>query len=134
MRSSIIPLQKQPPEVIIKKRSWKFRNIHRKIPVLESLFNIVADDQDCNVIKKRLQHRCFFVNIAKSLRTPILKIICERLLLPLEEFCNFVYISYGNSHIHTRRLYVASAYLFFKPFVPNTPFLYHLKTSENHRG
>ena len=29
---------------------------------------------------KRLQHRCFPVNIAKFLRTPILKNICERLL------------------------------------------------------
>ena len=28
---------------------------------------------------KRLQHRCFHVNIAKYLRTPVLKNICERL-------------------------------------------------------
>ena len=35
----------------------------------------------CNFIKKRLQHRCFPVNIAKFLRTFILKNICERLLL-----------------------------------------------------
>ena len=34
-----------------------------------------------NFIKKRLQHRCFPVNIAKILKTPILKSICERLLL-----------------------------------------------------
>ena len=27
----------------------------------------------CNFIEKRLQHRCFPVNIAKFLRTPILK-------------------------------------------------------------
>ena len=37
--------------------------------------------KSCNFIKKRLQHRCFLVNIAKFLRTPILKNICERLLL-----------------------------------------------------
>ena len=35
----------------------------------------------CNFIKKRLQHRCFPVNVAKFLRTSILKNICERLLL-----------------------------------------------------
>ena len=35
-------------------------------------------------IKKRLQHRCFPVNIAKFSRTPILKNICER--LPLISF------------------------------------------------
>ena len=32
-----------------------------------------------NFIKKRLQHRCFPMNIAKFLRTPVLKNICERL-------------------------------------------------------
>ena len=37
--------------------------------------------QACNFIKKRLQHRCVPVNIATLLRTPILKNICERLLL-----------------------------------------------------
>ena len=35
--------------------------------------------QLCNFIKTRLQHRCFPVNIAKFLKTPILKNICERL-------------------------------------------------------
>ena len=34
----------------------------------------------CNVIKKRLQHKCFPVNIPKFLRTPILKNICRHLL------------------------------------------------------
>ena len=32
-----------------------------------------------NFIKKRLQLRCFPMNIAKFLRTPVLKNICERL-------------------------------------------------------
>ena len=45
----------------------KFCNIHRKKSVLESLFNKVACHQACNFIKKRLKHRCFPVNIAKSL-------------------------------------------------------------------
>ena len=53
----------------------------RKTPVLESLFDKVAALLACNFIKKRLQHRCFAVNIAKFLRTLILKKICERLLL-----------------------------------------------------
>ena len=33
--------------------------------------------------KKACQHRCFNVNVAKFLRTPILKNICERLLLKI---------------------------------------------------
>ena len=37
----------------------------------------------CNFIKKRLQHRCFPANIGKILKTPILRNICERLLLKI---------------------------------------------------
>ena len=55
--------------------------------MLESLFNKVTGLQTCSVNKKKLQNSCFPVNIAKSLRTPISKIICKRLLLPLEVFC-----------------------------------------------
>ena len=57
-------LQKQPPDVY-KKTSKKFRNIHRKTPVLESYFNKIAGLKACNFIKKKLQHSCFPVNIAK---------------------------------------------------------------------
>ena len=49
--------------------------------MLEPLFNKAAVGQVCNFIKKRLQHRRFPVNIAKFLRRPNLKNICERLLL-----------------------------------------------------
>ena len=37
------------------------------------LFNKVAGLQDCKFIKKRYQHRCFPVNIAKFLRTAFLQ-------------------------------------------------------------
>ena len=37
----------------------------------------------CNFIKKRLQHKCFLLNIAKILRAPILRIIWQQLLLYL---------------------------------------------------
>ena len=46
------------------KFSEKLRNIHRKIPVLESLFNKISGVKACNFTKKRLQHRRFPVNIA----------------------------------------------------------------------
>ena len=68
--------------------------------MLEFLFNKVADLQACNVFKKRHQHGRFSVNIAKSLRTTILKIICERMLLFLEVFWkDFVNISYENASV-----------------------------------
>ena len=69
--------------------------------MLKPLFNKVADVQAYNVVKKRLQNKCFPVNITKSLREPsyfILIIICERLLLPLKVICkDFVDISYENA-------------------------------------
>ena len=49
-------------------------------------FNKNAGLQACNFIENRLQHRCFLVNIAKLLSTPILKNICERLILKVFPF------------------------------------------------
>ena len=49
--------------------------------MLGSLFNKVADLKTCDIIQKRLQHRNFDVNFVKFLETPILKNMCERLLL-----------------------------------------------------
>ena len=64
-----IKVQKQPfVDVLQNRRSSTFRNIHRKIPVYESLFQTAAGQKVCNFIKKILQHRCFAVNIAKFLR------------------------------------------------------------------
>ena len=48
--------------------------------MLESPFNKLAGFKTCNFLKKRLQHRCYPVNIAKFLSTLILMIICEQLL------------------------------------------------------
>ena len=111
MSSSVTPLQKQPPEVFYKKAALKnFVISHRKTPVLESLFNKVADLQP---VKKRLQYRCFPVNIAKSFRAAILKIICERLLLPLELFFkDFVDINYKNASFNILKGSIWLTYLF----------------------
>ena len=52
-------LQNQPFAGILQNKcSQKLRNFHRKVPVLESLFNKVAGLKTCNFIKKRPQHRC----------------------------------------------------------------------------
>ena len=51
------------PEVFCKKRcSEKIRNVHRKTPVLESLFNKIADLRP---------EDCFHVNFAKFFIKPI---------------------------------------------------------------
>ena len=59
----------------------KLLHIHRKTTVSESLFNKFAGLEACNLLKKRLQHRYFAVNIEQFLRTSILKSIYEQLLL-----------------------------------------------------
>ena len=52
--------------------------------MLEYLFDKDAGLQDCNSIKKRLQHRQFPMKIAKFLRTSIFKKICFEEHLPTE--------------------------------------------------
>ena len=64
--------------------SQKYCNIYRNTPVSESLFDKVVAFQACKFIKKRLQHRCFSVNIVKFLRTPILKNTCEHCFCKLQ--------------------------------------------------
>ena len=55
--------------------------------VFESLFNKLAGLKGCNLIKKRLEHRCFPVKFTNFLRTPILNNICKRLLLNISNIC-----------------------------------------------
>ena len=54
--------------MFFKTASYKFHNIHGKRPVLKSLFNKVTGLKVSDFVKKRLQRRCFPVNIAKFLR------------------------------------------------------------------
>ena len=83
----IFKMQRQPPEVIYKKRcSQTFRNAHRKTPVPESLFFIklqASDLRPATVLKKRLWRRCFPVNFKKFLRTPFSQNTSGRLLLKM---------------------------------------------------
>ena len=77
--------QKQPPKASKKKgvlkNSARFTGKH----LCQSLFfNQVAGLRPATLLKKRLWHRRFPVNLAKFLKTPILKSICERLLLVVE--------------------------------------------------
>ena len=67
--------------VLWKNSAKNFPNIHRISLVSESLYKKVACHQACNFIKKRLQQRCFPVNIANFLRTRIWKKTSEWLLL-----------------------------------------------------
>ena len=52
----------------------KLFNTYRKTPVSSLFCNKVAGLRPATFLKKRLQHRCFPVNIAKFLRAPISRI------------------------------------------------------------
>ena len=61
-------LQKQPyVDVLQNRSSKKFRYIHKKTYVLESFLHKSAGLTACSFTWKRLQHRCFLVNVAKFL-------------------------------------------------------------------
>ena len=51
--------------------------------------------QSWNFIKKRLQHRCFPVNVAKFLRTSVLKSTCERLFEHFPTWANNIISNIG---------------------------------------
>ena len=78
----LVWIQKQPPDVFYKKVVLKNFAIFTGKHLCWSFFWIELQTwRSLNFINKRLYHKCFPVNIAKILRTPILKNICERLLL-----------------------------------------------------
>ena len=68
--------------------SWKFRNIHTKTPVLESLFTKVAGLNTCNVVEKRPRHRCF----PRKLKVQRVHVLSKNLLEKLLKY--FWYRSY----------------------------------------
>ena len=72
----------------------KFRQFHRKTPVLESRFNKVAGLKACNFIKKRFQHSCFPVKFAKFIRTPFFKEHFWWLPLPCPALFVVLFLSY----------------------------------------
>ena len=74
--------------------------------MLKFLFNKVAGLQVCIFIKKRLQHRCFPVNIARFLRTPIL-FFCNS---AIETTNNVIYILAEN-FIFSFSIYKIFSYL-----------------------
>ena len=71
----------------LKRCSYDFRIIHKKAHGW-SLFLMKLQLEACNFIKKKLQHRCFSINIAKFIRTHILKNLCEQLLRFIIVFYN----------------------------------------------
>ena len=82
---NVLQEQKQPPEVFCKSDILKsFTIFTEKRLCWSHFFNKVAESsclQHCRFITKKLQLRCFSVNIVNFLRTRIMKNICEELFL-----------------------------------------------------
>ena len=75
-------IQKQPPEVFCKKGILiNFASFTGKHLCHSLFFNKVAGLRSATLLKKRLWHRCFPVNVAKFLRTPFLQSTSRRMLL-----------------------------------------------------
>ena len=89
--------QKQPSEVFIENAALKNFGIFTEKHLCWSLFLIKM--QACNFIKRRLQHGCFPVNIAKFLRTPILKNIYGKAIVKMVR--NY---SYNSISCHVQKL------------------------------
>ena len=100
-----VAFQKQSFADVLQNRcSWKFRKFHRKVVVLESLFNKVAVLTACNFIKNRLQHKCFpeksKIYITKYLRTPFFtdahRVAVSGLCIPIQCKCDVVKTTFLN--------------------------------------
>ena len=100
--------QKSSTEKFFKtRRSEKFRNIHRKTRVLQSPFKKSYGPWP---LLNRFLLRCFPVNIAKCLRTAILKKIYE-LLLQTGNFRRLLFL-----HMFLKKLLAT----FAKPFLESS--------------
>ena len=76
----------QPLQIFYKINVLKLRKIQRKKLLLESLFNKVVGPKAWNLIKKRLQHRCFPVNFVLFVKKPYLQNTFGWLLLLIPLF------------------------------------------------
>ena len=93
--------------------------------MLESLFNKVAGLQACIFIKKKLQHRCFPVNIAKFLKTPILSTSANDCfcISEIQTTNNLIYILTEN-FIFNFRIYKIFSYLLSFANFTSTEFVF----------
>ena len=89
--------QRHPPKMFCKKRcsQKKFANFIGKYLCWNQFLRA------CSFIKKKSQHRCYSVKFAKFLKTPILKNICERLLLYFH-FNSHHHFHYHHFHSHCK--------------------------------
>ena len=78
--------QEQPPKELYKKAVLKNLTKFTGKIYINVFFQKVADLKAYSFIEKGLQHRHYSVNIAKFVRTPIFKNICEWQLLTFNYF------------------------------------------------
>ena len=84
----------------------KFRKCHRKAPVFESFFNIVAGLKACNFTEKRFQCRCFLVKFVNFLRAPYFTEHLQWLLLNKPGDRSLWFIQQSNFYDHLTQLYL----------------------------
>ena len=87
-QTSDTPRDAETAGVLWRKLFFKISQYSQESTCVEVFFNKVAGLQACTLIKKRLQHRVLPVYVGKWLRAPVLKSICEQLLLHQEKYLN----------------------------------------------
>ena len=98
---TILTIRSSQQRCCIRKQFLKILQDPLETPVWESILKNFADLSTCNFIKKRLQHKCFPVNVAKFLIQPILKNICKRLLFKFFFNSSFLHGTKGSrSRLH----------------------------------
>ena len=90
----------------------------------QSLFFNKVAGASCNVIKKRLWHRCFPVNFAKFLRTPFSQNASGRLLLSLPEqiYIVAIWVSHSQCLLHMFAIVFIKFFILFIFFGNDNPF------------
>ena len=78
---------------------------------MQSALNKVADFKACDFIKKRSQSRCFLVNIAKFLRTPM--VVAHKYMLIINTICSAYLQGYTVFRISCSRVTFVSLNTFF---------------------
>ena len=93
LQQKILLLRSSRSQIFIKK---VFLRVSSNLP--ESIFHDVLGFQPAPLLKKKPQHRCFYINFTGFLRTPFSQLPLERLILNLqaEQYLKISNIFEGN--------------------------------------
>ena len=81
--------------------------------IRKHLYRSLFFQQSCRIVNCK-SHRCFLVNLAKILRTPILQNICERRSHSYESIYHMIFLAY----VYLAKKYLRWCLLIKSPYLP----------------